>query len=153
MNRFYLCKDICSLCPADSAAVFETDTAHLVIPRLKTPMALCWTTPVLQAVYCSQRRRSTDGSFWVAFAMSLVAACCRRIIAAVRMVLQAFRIQSREALYRVPYPENEEEEEEEEVPPQQAPDISEEELARILGNTVPARKKLPKECDKKAWLC
>jgi len=31
-------------------AVFETDTAHLVIPRLKTPMALCWTTPVLQAV-------------------------------------------------------------------------------------------------------
>ena len=84
--------------------------------------------------------------------MSLVAACCRRIIAAVRMVLQAFRIQSREALYRVPYPENEEEEEEEEeeVPPQQAPDISEEELARILGNTVPARKKLPKECDKKA---
>ena len=31
-------------------AVFETDTAHLVIPRFQKPMALCWTTPVLQAV-------------------------------------------------------------------------------------------------------
>ena len=31
--------------------------------------------------------------------------------------------------------------------------VPQEELARILGNTVPARKKLPTECDKKAWLC
>ncbi len=37
--------------------------------------------------------------------------------------------------------------------PSQFGKVPQEELARILGNTVPARKTLPKECNKKAWLC
>lgn len=81
--------------------------------------------------------------------MSLVGTCCRLLNVAWRMVLRAFsRIQSREAVYRAPLIDGEEQE----VAPEglQAPKLSEEERARILGNMLPRRiPQLPKECDEK----
>lgn len=78
-------------------------------------------------------------------AMSLVGTCCRLLNVAWRMLLRAFCGQSREAVYRAPLIDGEEKE----VAPE-APKLSEDERARILGNMLPRRiPQLPKECDEK----
>ncbi|CAK8987905.1 unnamed protein product [Durusdinium trenchii] len=80
--------------------------------------------------------------------MSL-AACCSLLSGLWRMLLRPFRLQSREAQYRVPLIGDEPQKEAE----PEAPQLSQDELARILGNTLP-QSKAPtiRECDEKEFI-